>query len=58
MVGNDKMRTTADVKSFLTLTLIESVGENGTEEDLKRLEDVWRDRLASWAPTGLNTRDD
>ena len=28
MVGNDKMRTTADVKSFLTLTLIESVGEN------------------------------
>ena len=58
MVGNDKMRTTADVKSFLTLTLIESVSENGTEEDLKLLEDVWRDRLASWAPTGLNTRDD
>ena len=29
-----------------------------SQEDLKKLENVWRDRLQSWHPLGLNTRDD
>lgn len=58
VVGDGKMVTSEDVKQHLSLTLLESAGDQGGQEDLKRLEGVWRDRLQSWVPLGLNTRDD
>ena len=47
-----------DADFCLTFVLLESVGDSGSQEDLKKLENVWRDRLQSWHPLGLNTRDD
>ena len=38
--------------------LLESLGEDSSLEELKKKEDVWRNRLESWAPSGLNTRED
>ena len=46
------------IKKMMTFVLLESVGENVSKKDLKKLENVWRDRLQSWHPLGLNTRDD
>ena len=58
VVGADKLNTVEDVQNQLTFTLLETVGRLGTPDELKRLEGVWRDKLQSWAPLGLNTRDD
>ena len=58
MVGVGKLVTTEDIMKQLTFTLHESVGEQGGLEDLKVLEGRWRDKLQSWAPLGLNTKDD
>ena len=58
MVGVGKLVTTEDIMKQLTFTLLESVGEQGGLEDLKVLEGRWRDKLQSWAPLGLNTKDD
>ena len=54
----DKLLSTNDVKAQFSFTLLEAIGEGGTDEQLKKLEDVWRDRLQSWAPLGLNTKED
>ena len=58
MVGLDKLVANEDIRKQLSLTLLESVGDQGGVEELKRLEGVWRDRLQSWTPLGLNTRND
>ena len=58
MVGQDKLQTTADIRKSLRFTLLEALGPEGDLEELKRLEGIWRDRLESWDPVGLNTRDD
>jgi hypothetical protein len=58
MVGKGKLFTTEDVQQNLTFSLLESIGEDGNSEDLKALEETWRDRLQSWSPLGLNTRED
>ena len=58
MVGAGKLSTTEFVKSSLTFTLIESVGHEGSAEDLEQCEEMWRNRLNSWAPNGLNMRED
>ena len=58
MVGEGKLFTTKDVKQNLTFSLLESIGEDGNSEDLNALEETWRDRLQSWSPLGLNTRED
>ena len=58
MVGATKLNNSDDVKSFLKFTLLESVGVNGSAEDLALLEEVWRNRLQCWAPVGLNVRED
>ena len=58
MVGPGKLMSVEVIKRMMTFVLLESVGENGSQEDLKKLENVWRDRLQSWHPLGLNTRDD
>ena len=58
MVGAGKLSTTELVRSSLTFTLIESVGQEGSAEDLEQCEEVWRNRLNTWAPNGLNVRED
>ena len=58
MVGDAKLSSTENIKSLLTLTLLQSVGRDGTEDDLASLEEVWRNRLQCWAPQGLNMRED
>ena len=58
MVGPGKIVSAVDIKNMLTFVLLESVGENGSLAELKDLECKWRDRLQSWYPLGLNTRDD
>ena len=54
----DKLTMSNDIKEQFTLTLVQSVGKNGSEEELEQLEEEWRNRLNSWAPLGLNTRED
>ena len=58
MVGPGKIVSVEDIKSRLTFVLLESIGEDGSQAELKVLENKWRDRLQSWHPLGLNTRDD
>ena len=58
MVGGGKLTTTRDVRTLLTLTFLESVGEQGSFEALERCEEQWRNKLQSWAPSGLNIRED
>jgi len=58
MVGKTKLRAVDEIKSLLKFTLVDCLGDDGSQEELKKLEDRWRDRLSSWAPLGLNTRDD
>ena len=58
MVGQGKLMSAEEIKKMMTFVLLESVGQNGSQEELKKLENVWRDRLQSWQPLGLNTRDD
>lgn len=58
MVGTDKLRSTIAVKNQLKFTIVDALGEQSNEDELKKLEDQWRNNLHSWAPYGLNTRDD
>ena len=58
MVGKNKLMKVNEIKSCLTFTLVDSLGENCSAEDFKKLEGGWRDKLSSWGPLGLNTRDD
>ena len=38
--------------------LPEALGKESALEDLRVLEDTWRTRLESWAPGGLNIKED
>ena len=58
LIGQDKLRSTSDVKNTFKFTLLESIGPTGELSELQKLEDVWRDRLSSWVPSGLNKRED
>ena len=58
MVGATKLTGTDEVKSKIKFTLLQSVGLSAGDEELKKLENKWRDKLQSWAPLGLNTKDD
>ena len=57
-IGADKLYEVKEVKAALRFILLESLGYEATLEELKRKEDIWRNRLDSWAPLGLNTRED
>ena len=50
MVGKGKLSTSELVKSSLTFTLLESVGPNGSAEDLDQCEEIWRNKLNAWVP--------
>ena len=54
----DKLTLSSDIKEQFIFTLLESVGPNGSEAALEQLEETWRTKLLSWAPSGLNTRED
>ena len=58
LLGADKLYELAEVKSALRFTLFESLGRDADLEDVKSREGVWRTRLESWVPLGLNVRDD
>ena len=58
MVGTEKLRNSTDIKSNLQFTILQSVGLDGTEDELELIEEHWRSRLKSWAPFGLNIRED
>jgi hypothetical protein len=58
MVGDTKLANSDNVKSLLKLTLLQSVGVDGSAEDLASVEEEWRNRLQCWAPVGLNVRED
>ena len=54
----DKLTISSDIKEQFIFTLLESVGPDGSEVALEQLEETWRNKLLSWAPSGLNTRED
>ena len=54
----EKLTLSDDIREQLTFILLESVGPEGTEAVLEQLEETWRNRLLSWAPSGLNSRED
>ena len=58
LVGVNMLYDLDEVRSALKFTLLESLGENADLNELKRKEDTWRTRLESWAPSGLNIRED
>jgi hypothetical protein len=58
MVGPGKLLNSDTVKAYLNFTILESVGVDGSEKELEEMEEVWRNRLQSWAPAGLNIRED
>ena len=58
LVGDNKLMDLKEIKSSFKLTLLEALGDNSTLEELKEREEIWRNRLESWAPVGLNTRED
>ena len=58
LVGEDKLYDLAEVRAAMKFTLLESLGPDADLQDLKKKEDIWRTRLESWAPIGLNVRED
>ena len=58
LVGAHTLYDLDEVKSSLKFILLESLGGEASLEDLKFKENIWRNRLESWAPLGLNTRND
>ena len=58
MLGDTKLRDSAVVNSLLKFTILQSIGVDGTETELESVEEDWRNKLQSWAPRGLNTRED
>ena len=58
LLGADKLYELGEVKSALRFTLLESLGKDAELEEVKVREGVWRTRLESWVPLGLNVRDD
>ena len=58
MVGDGKLFSTEEIKQHLQFTILQSVGVNGSLEELEELEEQWRNKLQSWSPIGLNVRED
>ena len=58
LLGEDKLYDQGEVKTAFKFTLLEALGSGASIEELKKKEGVWRTRLESWAPIGLNSRDD
>ena len=58
LVGPGKMFNTDFIKASIDFTILESVGVNGSDDELAELEEIWRNRLQTWAPSGLNVRED
>ena len=58
LVGVDKLRSAEEVRRTFKFTLIESLGQDCELDLLKQREEVWRTRLESWVPVGLNVKDD
>ena len=49
------LNTTTNIQDSLKFTILES---SSSPEILVELEESWRNRLQTWAPLGLNIRED
>ena len=58
LIGGDKLYDLEEVKAAFKYILLEALGPDCQLDALKKREDVWRTRLESWYPVGLNKRDD
>ena len=58
LVGEDTLYRLEEVRNAFKFTLLESLGDGAPLEELKNREEVWRNRLESWHPVGLNVRED
>ena len=58
LVGTDKLYDLREVKTAFKFILLEALGDEVSLEDSKKKEALWRTRLESWVPVGLNIRDD
>ena len=58
LVGEVKLYDVTEVRTSLRFTLLETFGPNVNLNKLRKKEDIWRTRLESWVPAGLNVRED
>ena len=58
LIGEDKLYDVTEVKGAFKYILLEALGPHCHLDDLKKREDIWRTRLESWYPVGLNKKDD
>ena len=56
-VGEGKLMDTVFIKEHIQFTLLDKAVDC-TEQTLCRLEEKWRNKLKSWVPHGLNSRND
>ena len=57
MVGEGKLMDTGFIKEHIQFTLLDKAVDC-TEQTLCKLEEKWRNKLKSWVPHGLNSRND
>ena len=57
MVGEGKLMQTSIIKENIQFTILDKALDC-TEQTLCRLEERWRNKLKSWVPNGLNSRND
>ena len=58
LVGENTLYGLDEVRNAFRFTLLESLGDGAHLNELKNREEVWRNRLESWHPVGLNVRED
>ena len=58
MVGPQALLNTEEIKENMKIILLESFDETASSQNLENAEEYWRNTLSSWAPNGLNTRED
>ena len=58
MVGPRALFDSEELKQHIKFILLESFEESANPERLEKAEEYWRNTLSTWAPNGLNTRED
>ena len=55
-MGERLLTSSKDVKRLLTLSFLESDGQDGSEESLEKSEEKWGNQILAWAHQGLYTK--
>ena len=58
LVGPVRLFATDFIKANIDFTILDSAGVDGTDEELAELEEIWRNKLQTWTPSGPNVRED